>query len=48
MATMLASTSLTQLASVFNQVDTSAYRGRTGLPTLLFRARDPNPWLFRL
>jgi hypothetical protein len=44
MASMLASTSLTQLASVFNQVDTSAHRGQTGLPMLLFRAKEPEPW----
>jgi hypothetical protein len=43
MASMLASTSLTQLASVFNQVDTSAHRGQTGL-LLLFRAKEPEPW----
>jgi hypothetical protein len=44
MANMLASTSLTQLASVFNHVDTLALRGQTGLPMLLFRAKEPEPW----
>jgi hypothetical protein len=44
LASMLASTSLTQLAATFSRVDTSAYHGRTGLPSLLFRAKEPQPW----